>query len=278
MKILIAASELEPFISTGKMAGRIRNISKAVGKEVEIEYIIPLYTLVDENKFDIRRTGKGFEIPVAEKVENAEIWEGTHPETGCKVWFVSNRYFERDGLYGNDTGDYPDNAERFVFFSRSVLEVAKHVSKPDIIHCNDWHTALVPLYLNEVYKKEEELKDIRSVFSIHDIRYQGKFWLYDLHILNLGWEVFSPDKLEFYNDINFLKGGIVYSDAILTVNENYSGDILTAELGCGMEGVLEEYRDKLFPIGLKDSTIFDDGPFDGDLSDRLVKFYRQVAE
>jgi len=278
MKILIAASELEPFISTGLMAGRIKNISKALSEDLDVEYVIPLYSSIDENQYNLKPTGKGFEIPVAEKIENAEIWEGVHPETNSKVWFISNRYFERDGLYGNDTGDYPDNAERFVFFSRAVLEVAKHVSKPDVIHCNDWQTALVPLYLHEVYKKSGQLNNIRSILSVHDIRFQGRFWLYDLYILNLGWEVFSPEKLEFYNDINFLKGGIVFSDEIAVVNEDYLLDIMKPESGCGMEGLIEKYKEKVFPIGLKDSTILDEGPFEDEFVERIKKLYMQVTE
>ena len=278
MKVLIAASELEPFISTGKMAGRIKNISKAVSESLNVEYVIPLYSAIDENLFNIKPTGKGFEVPVADKVENAEIWAGDHPETGCRIWFVSNRYFERDGLYGNDTGDYPDNAERFVFFSRAVLEVARNISEPDIIHCNDWQTALVPLYLEEVCKKKGQLTNVRSILSIHDIRYQGRFWLYDLYILNLGWEVFSPEKLEFYNDINFLKGGIVYCDTIVTLNEKYTADIMKPESGCGMEGVIKKYREKLFSIGMKDSPVLDDGPFDGEFKGRIIKLYMQAFE
>ena len=278
MKVLIAASELEPFVSTGKMAGRIKNISKAVCDGIDVEYVIPLYSAIDENLFNIKPTGKGFEVPVADKMENAEIWEGVDPEMKCKVWFVSNRYFERDGLYGNDTGDYPDNAERFVFFSRSVLEVAKNISKPDVIHCNDWQTALIPLYLNEVYKKNGQLSDIRSILSIHDIRYQGRFWLYDLYILNLGWEVFSPEKLEFYNDINFLKGGIVCSDRIAVLNEDYMNSILQKDAGCGMEGVINQYREKLFPVGLKDSTVLDDGPFEGEFAARIRELYTKVVK
>lgn len=278
MKVLIAASELEPFVSSGIMAGRVRNISKTVCDNLSVEYVIPLYSAVDENLYNIKPTGKGYEIPVADKVEIAEIWKGNHPETGCTVWFISNRYFERDGLYGNDTGDYPDNAERFVFFSRAVLELAAKISCPDVIHCNDWQTALVPLYMNEVYRKKNMLADVRTVLSIHDIRYQGRFWLYDLHILNLGWEVFSPEKLEFYNDINFLKGGIVYCDMISVINEEYADQITLESAGCGMEGVLKMYRSKVFPIGLEKTLLLDNGPFEGELPARLKNMYMQVTQ
>lgn len=278
MKVLIAASELEPFVSSGKMAGRIKNISKVACESLELEYIIPLYSAVDEKLFNLTPTGKGFEVPVADKIENAEIWKGVHPDTGCIIWFISNRYFERDGLYGNDTGDYPDNVERFVFLSRAVLEVAKNIVKPDVIHCNDWQTALIPLYLNEVYRKKNYLMNVRTVLSIHDIRFQGRFWQYDLYILNLGWEVFTPEKLEFYNDINFLKGGIVYSDLIAVKNEEYVESILNEDSGCGMEGVIDLHKEKLFPIGFKDSSVVDNGPFEGEFTARIKELYMQVCK
>jgi len=254
MKILVATSELEPFASSGELSKNISNFVTCVGKKEKVECVMPLYSMIDENIYSLKPTGRGFQVPVADRLENAEIWEGTHPDSGVKVWFVASRYFERDGLYGNVTGDYPDNSERFVFFCRAVLEIASEISHPDIIHCNDWQTALIPLYLNEVYKKSGKMENVTSSLFIHDVRFQGRFWLYDLYILNLGWEVFSPDKLEFYNDINFLKGGIVYSDAIMVINSEYLKKICSGINGCGMEGVLEKYKEKIFPVCECDGT------------------------
>lgn len=248
MKVLFAVSELSPYASSGVLADNARNFLMCVDKDIEMECVIPFYSTIDEKKYGITPTGKGFQVPVADKFENAEIWQGVHPDTGTKMWFIASRYFERDGLYGNAAGDYPDNSERFVFFSRSVLELASRISAPDIIHCNDWQTALVPLYIKEVYHKNGQLADVKSVLTVHDIRFQGRFWLYDLYILNLGWEVYSTDKIEYYGDINFLKGGIVYSDAVFTINSGYLELICHAEDGCGLHGVIQGNKNKTFPI------------------------------
>lgn len=277
MKVLFAVSELNPYASSGVLADNTKNFLLCIDSRIEIECVIPFYSTIDEKKFNITSTGKGFQVPVADKFENAEIWQGIHPETGTKMWFIASRYFERDGLYGNLAGDYPDNSERFVFFSRAILELANRISKPDIIHCNDWQTALVPLYLKEVYYKTGLLLDVKSVLSIHDIRFQGRFWLYDLYILNLGWEVYSPEKLEFYNDINFLKGGIVYCDAVLTINSGYLEKICHKEEGCGLEGVLNKYKEKTFPIFETGTNLFEDCCKDPKIKEQIFKLYKKIA-
>ena len=254
MKILFAASELKPFVSSGTMAASVSKMLRSVSKKCETECIIPFFSTINRKKFDITATGLSFNVQVGEKYETAEIFEAFHEESGVKTILVSSHYFERDGLYGNVTGDYPDNSERFVFFSRAVLEYAK-ISRPDIIHCNDWHTALVPVYLREIYGKEEPLKNTKTVFSLHDIRFQGKFWSYDFGILNLGREVFVPEKLEFYGDINFLKGGIVYSDAVTVSSEEYLDQIRTKEGGCGLEGLIECSLDKISVVKRSDKFV-----------------------
>ena len=254
MKILFAASELKPFVSTGNMAASVLKMLKSVAKKCETECIVPFFSAINRKKFDITPTGVSFEVKVGEKYEKAEIFEAFHEESGAKVVFVSNPYFERDGLYGNVTGDYPDNSERFIFFSRAVLEYAK-IFRPDVIHCNDWHTALVPVYLREIYGKEEPLKKTKIVFSLHDIRFQGKFWSYDFGLLNLARDVFVPEKLEFYGDINFLKGGIVYSDAVTVSSEEYLDQIRTKEGGCGLEGLIECSLDKISVVKRSDKFV-----------------------
>ena len=125
MKILFAASELKPFVSSGTMAASVSRMLKSVSKKCGVECVLPCFSAINRKKFDITPTGISFDVQVGEKYEKAEIFESIHEESGAKVIFVSNPYFERDGLYGNVTGDYPDNSERFIFFSRAVLEYAK---------------------------------------------------------------------------------------------------------------------------------------------------------
>ncbi len=249
MKVLIASSEIYPFTPAGALSEAVGGLAKAlVAQGCEVSLVIPLYALIDTGRFGSVRTPHRFVIPISDRDEPADLWQGVLPGTAIPVYFVANPYFERDSLYGTGTGDYPDNSERFVFFSRAVAETAESVVRPDIIHCNDWQTALVPVYLKEAYVPYGRLRAVRTVLTIHNIAYQGKFWMYDLHILNLGWSIFSPDKLEFYNHINYLKGGIVYSDAVTTVSRRYAEEIRNSEAGHGLDGLLRSIGSKLTAI------------------------------
>ncbi|HNW83072.1 MAG TPA: glycogen/starch synthase [bacterium] len=276
MKVLLAVSELSPYASSGVLSDNAKNFLSCIDGSIEMECVIPFYSTIDEKKYNITPTGKGFQVPVADKFENAEIWQGVHPDTGTKMWFIASRYFERDGLYGNVTGDYPDNSERFVFFSRAVLELSTKITNPDIIHCNDWQTALIPLYIKEVYRKNGLMQDVKTILTVHDIRFQGRFWLYDLYILNLGWEVYSTDKLEYYGDINFLKGGIVYCDAVFTINSGYLAKICNKEEGCGLEGVINSNKSKTFPIFESCSNSFEECCKDPSAKQHISNLYKKV--
>lgn len=268
MKIVIAASELEPFVSSGDLAKSVYNLARAASKNFDVECIVPLFSTIDKKKYKLKETGEIFQIPVGDKFENAEIWKAQLPKTKIKTWFVGNQYFARDGLYCNGTGDYPDNSERFVFFSRAVIEFSKRVLKPDLIHCNDWQTALIPVYLKEL--RENDKTNVKTVLSVHDVRFQGKFWSYDLPILNLGKEIFTPEKLEFYSDINFLKGGIVYSDALCVSDSDYLEKISQPQTGCGMDGVIRKYSEKIFTLyGSKNESL-------PKIAERLLEIYASI--
>jgi len=248
VRVLIASSEIYPFTRAGALSETVGALAKALAGRCEVAMVMPLYAIIDSERFGIERTPHRFPISVSDHEEPAEIWQGTLPGSEVPVYFVASHYFERDALYGTATGDYPDNSERFVFFSRAVVEVAENIVRPDLIHCNDWQTALVPVYLKEAYAPYGRLATARTVLTIHNIAYQGKFWMYDLHILNLGWGVFSPDKLEFYNHINYLKGGIVYADAITTVSHRYAEETRSAEFGHGLDGLMRQMAHKMTPI------------------------------
>jgi starch synthase len=156
------------------------------------------------------------------------------------VYFINkDSYFDRPGLYGTQRADYPDNAERFIFFSRAVLELCIALDlRPEIVHCNDWQTGLVPLYLKKLYRAAETLRLARTVFTVHNLAYQGLFWHWDMRLTGLDWDVFTPEGLEFWGKMNLLKAGLVNADSITTVSKTYSREIQTPEYGCGLEGVL----------------------------------------
>jgi len=147
-------------------------------------------------------------------------------------------YFDRDGLYGTPAGDYPDNAERFALFSRAVLEASKILGVPNVFHCHDWQSALVPVLLRTVYAEDPAFRDAGSTFTIHNMGYQGLFPSEILPLLMLPWDLFTMSKMEFFGQVNFLKGALVYSDFITTVSKKYSQEIQTSEYGFGLEGVL----------------------------------------
>jgi starch synthase len=156
-----------------------------------------------------------------------------------KFYFIEYPpYFDRDALYGTSLGDYRDNAERFALYSRAVLEASKVLGVPDILHCHDWQSALVPILLRSMYSDDPAFHERATVFTIHNIGYQGLFPPDTLPLLMLPWDLFTISKAEFYGKVNFLKGALVFADFITTVSRRYSQEIQTAEYGFGLEGVL----------------------------------------
>ena len=191
----------------------------------------------------------------------------TLPKSDIPVYLIEQPdYFERDnasrgrGLYqftdakGNKV-DYADNCERFVFFCRAILEALPLLDLwPDVLHVNDWQTGLVPVYLNEVYRRipvsalRTRYQHIRTLFTIHNLAYQGTFWHWDMALTGLDWRLFNYEKLEFYGLLNFLKAGVVFADLINTVSRTYAREIQTSYYGCGLQGVLAERRQFLSGI------------------------------
>ncbi len=165
-------------------------------------------------------------------------------------------YYNRDSLYGTADGDYWDNCERFVFFCRAALEGMARLDaarpgtrwQPQVIHANDWQTGLLPVYLRTLYRDHPMLGSLASVFTIHNLAYQGVFWHYDMPMTGLGWDLFTPAGIEFYGKLNFMKGGLIFSDLLTTVSRTYAREIRTPAFGCGLEGVLEERSQDLHGV------------------------------
>ncbi|MFQ5893964.1 MAG: glycogen synthase GlgA, partial [Nitrospinota bacterium] len=146
-------------------------------------------------------------------------------------------------------GDYPDNAERFVFFSRGVMEAIKALGlRPHVLHCNDWQTGLSPVYLKTLYREDPAVAEMATVFSVHNLGYQGLFPRDDVLMTGLGWELFTPEGVEFYNQLGFLKGGLMFADVLSTVSETYAKEIQTEEFGHGLDGVLRHRSADLYGI------------------------------
>jgi len=250
MKIALASPEVVPFAKTGGLADVSGALPKALAKlGAEVVVVMPRYKAVDLMKFGLVKTVKKVSALIDGKMVESAIYEGKMPG-GVKTYFLDNPgYYGRDQLYGTPQGDYPDNAERFLYFCKAVPELLKAVGfKPDVVHINDWQTGLIPLYLKAFYKDDPFFKDTGTLLTVHNMGYQGVFWAEDMHLTGLGWEYFTPEGLEFYEKINILKGGLVYSDLINTVSKTYSKEIQTPEYGHGLDGVLRARSKDLYGI------------------------------
>lgn len=257
LKIMYISSEIAPFAKTGGLAdvsGALPKILKE--KDHDVRLFMPKYASINERKYTLREVIrlKNIKVPMGTKTEAANVKSAFLPDSKVQVYFVENKeYFNRSELYidPETNKDWPDNAERFIFFSRSALEILKILHwQPDIIHCNDWQTALIPLYLKTVLKDDPFFSDTHSLLSIHNIAYQGIFKDDILPIMGIPEDLYYKESpIEFWGNINFLKGGIVYADVINTVSKNYAKEIQKSdEFGRGLQFALRKRKKDLYGI------------------------------
>jgi starch synthase len=245
LRILFAASEGLPFSKTGGLADVIEALPKAlVAQGHELAVVLPRYRGIKTSMVVM----PSMTIPLGGRLRFPSIADGTMLN-GVRYFFVDDPgYFDRDGIYGNSTGDFPDNAERYSEFCRATVEIAKHVWPADVIHCHDWQTALVPVFLRSSYAADPLVKDIPVIFTIHNLGYQGQFTAAALGRAGIPPEVYNPAGLEYYGNVNLLKGGLVYSDYLTTVSKKYAEEIQTPEFGYGLDGVVRSRRDHVVGI------------------------------
>jgi starch synthase len=237
MHIAFAASECVPFSKTGGLADVVGALPRALaslGHQVSV--YLPLYR--QTRLADPQRVVRSITVPFDDKYRFCSVVMAGSA-AGVRVYFVDYPpFFDREALYGTSAGDYPDNAERFALFSRAVLEASKILGVPHVFHCHDWQSALLPVMLRTLYAEDPALRDAATVFTIHNMGYQGLFPPDILPLLMLPWDLFTISKMEFFGQINFLKGAMVFADFITTVSKKYSQEIQTTEYGFGLEGVL----------------------------------------
>ena len=253
MRVVYLSSEVVPFAKTGGLADIAGAIPKSLQKlGVEITVIMPLYGIIKENKYPLVKTDIQFEVRIGDKLKSGYVYKGFMPDSKVPVYFLDNeQYYGRNGLYNypETTKDFEDNSERFIFLSQGALEVINKLNiYPDIVHCNDWQTGLVPVYLKTIYARKECFKNTKTILTIHNIAYQGLFWHWDMKLTGLDWGLFNSKQLEFYGKLNFLKGGVVFSDLINTVSKTYAKEIQTPEYGEGLDGVLRDRSKDLYGI------------------------------
>jgi len=239
MHIAFVASECVPFSKTGGLAdvvGALPRALAAAGHEISV--FVPRYRLTRIS--EERTVVQSITIPFDDRYRFCSVLSGAgYP--GVRFFFIDYPpYFDRDGLYGTASGDFPDNAERFALFCRAVLEASKILGVPDIFHCHDWQSALVPVLLRTQYLEDPAFRECGTVFTIHNIGYQGLFPAEILPLLTLPWDLFTITKMEFFGNVNFLKGALAYADLITTVSRKYAQEIQTTEFGFGLDGVLKE--------------------------------------
>ena len=235
-------SEMTPFAQTGGLGEVLSSLPSAlVGLGVEVDILMPKYRSITQERFDIEKTNLHVKVDLNANMVSAGLWKLQRSD-GPRVFFLEyDEYYDRDELYGDEDGDYKDNAERFVFLARSAIEMALAGDiYYDVFHCHDWQSALAPVYIRTLYAGVPLLAQSASVMTIHNLGYQGIFWHWDMPLIGVGWEYFNPKFMEFHGHVSFLKSGIVFADKVNTVSQGYCEEILTPEFGFGLEGVLQE--------------------------------------
>ncbi len=245
MRILFVASEALPYAKTGGLADVIEALPKALVKlGHEVAVFLPRYRGVKSSKVIL----PSVTIAQGPRLRFPAITDGSVLH-GVRYFFLDDPfYFDRDGIYGDKNHEFPDNAERFTEFCRAAIELAKQAWLPDLIHCHDWQTALIPVFLRTSYGDDPAVKNLPVVFTIHNMGYHGVFPKESMERAGIPAGIFHPGGIEFFGNVNFLKGGLIYSDYLTTVSRKYAQEIQTSEFGFGLEGVIRSRGGRLVGI------------------------------
>ncbi|MBI4316981.1 MAG: glycogen synthase GlgA [Chloroflexi bacterium] len=245
LNVLLIAAEVTPFAKVGGLAdvaGALPKALRKLGHDVRI--ILPKYRQVDEGKYGLTDALGEFQVPFGATGEPVKV-KATTSGQSVPVYFVQNsRYFDRENVYG-----YPDDAERFIFFCRAAAEVPRRLGwQPDVIHCNDWHTAIIPAWLKTIYKQDPFYARCATVFTVHNLAYQGVFDERYLALTGIEPAVYRSLVPLYIQGLNLMSLALRCSDVVNTVSENYAREILTPEYGEGLQQILQDQRERLFGI------------------------------
>lgn len=250
IRVVFLTPEMAPLAKTGGLADVTGALPRYLSRNprLEVTVIMPLYREVRKKNLALRPKLEGLQIDWPGDQKVFSLYE--YQADGFSVYLIDNpAFYDREFLYGTPEGDYPDNGERFAFFSLSALRTLYALDlKSDLIHAHDWQSALAFAYLRRGREADDNLARTRLLFTIHNLAYQGLFSPGLLEKVGLPADLFNPEDLEFYGRVNFLKAGLLYSDAITTVSPTYSLEIQKPEFGFGLDGVLRLRSDRLFGI------------------------------
>jgi len=260
MRILLASSEVHPYSKTGGLADATGALGRALAKAGhQVAIMTPLYRGIREKTPNLRRVDWYFDLPLGNTRVNAELW-ALAPVKGLTVYFIDKpEYFDRAGIYNENGKDYPDNAERFVFFSKCVTHLARYLTwKPEVVHVSDWQTGLVPLMILHQVRAEGWVNPPRVCMTIHNLAYQGFFPAGAYALTNLPMDYFHGEGAERYGWLNCLKAGIAFADVVTTVSPRYAREITTEQFGEGLDGLLRKREGQGRLLGILNGVDYDE--------------------
>ncbi|HEU5125277.1 MAG TPA: glycogen synthase GlgA [Verrucomicrobiae bacterium] len=257
MRILLASSEVHPYSKTGGLADMVGALGKHLARQGHrVGLVTPLYTGIREKFPQLKQLDFSLKLPLGSHQVVGQIWT-LEPAENLTIYFVDQpEFYLRPALYQQDGVDFPDNAERFLFLSKAVVQLARRLPwKPELVHVHDWQVGMVPLLIHQE-KSSGWTRAPRTCATIHNLAYQGVFPVSQYVLTNLPGQYFRPEGVEFYGKFNCLKAAIVYSDLITTVSPRYAREITTVEYGCGLDGLLRKYQSKL--VGILNGVDYDE--------------------
>jgi starch synthase len=244
LRVAYVSAEVSPYAKSGEMADVASSLPKYLSRlGMNVSVFMPKYRRPEIESLSMEMVCSDLTVPLGESTARGKVYRSEQGK--YDIYFIDRpKYFWREDIYGTGKGEYLDNDERFTFFNRAVLEyLLKAPMSVDIIHCNNWPTALIPVFLNTHYAKKGPLKDVATVFTLHNISYQGEFPPDSLALTGLNWNYFNSKELSLNGKFNFLKAGILHSDVINTVSSSYKREIVTKKLGFGLDRILKDRQD-----------------------------------
>ena len=250
MRLLLASSEAHPYSKSGGLADMVSALAKALGQQGhQVGLVTPLYRGIRQKFPDLKWFDYHLDLPLGNERVQAQVWT-LEPSAGLTVYFIDcPRFFDRTGLYNESNRDYEDNPQRFIFFSKCVAHLARHLAwQPEIVHVHDWQAGLVPLMILHQKWREGWAAAPRTCLTIHNLAYQGNFPRAAYDLTNLPPDYFSPNGVEFWGQLSCLKAGLAYAETLTTVSPRYAREITTEEYGCGVDALLRDRQDVLHGI------------------------------